>query len=345
MTILVTGGAGYIGSHAVAEFIASNQSVVVVDKRPNPGSVPSDIPYYQADIQDASTIQQILADHAVDTVVHFAAWSLVGESVRDPLKYYHNNIGGTERLLSAMAAAGAKRIVFSSTAAVYGEPERTPILETAATVPTNPYGETKLAIERMFRWAHDAFGLQSISLRYFNAAGAHASGDIGEDHNPETHLIPLVLQAALGQREGVQIYGDDYDTPDGTCIRDYIHVMDLASAHRLAVERLRSGDAAVEAFNLGSGNGFSVKEIVDAARAITDLPIQANAVDRRAGDPAVLVASSERAQSVLGWQPLQSTLADMIGSAWRWHQAHPAGYAADEPPLHADGPHRLQSGH
>ncbi len=326
MTVLITGGAGYIGSHAAHEFLAWNEPVVVVDKQANPGSVPASVPFYQVDIHDETAIRQILVDHEIDTVVHFAAYSLVGESVRDPLKYYRNNVAGTERLLAAMAAANVKRIVFSSTAAVYGEPEQTPIVESMATKPTNPYGETKLAIERMFRWAHEAYRLQAISLRYFNAAGAHESGEIGEDHNPETHLIPIVLQAALGQREAVQVFGDDYETPDGTCIRDYIHVMDLASAHRLAVQRLRTSDAAVEAYNLGSGQGFSVQEVIEAARAVTGIPIQANVVARRAGDPAVLVASSELARTVLGWTPTRSTLPEMISSAWRWHKAHPTGY-------------------
>ncbi|GMA50974.1 hypothetical protein GCM10025857_23310 [Alicyclobacillus contaminans] len=226
-----------------------------------------------------------------------------------------------------MLENGVKRIVFSSTAAVYGEPVRTPIDEADPTVPTNPYGETKLAIERMFRWCHDAYGLQSVSLRYFNAAGAHPTLAIGEDHSPETHLVPIVLQAALGQRPHVAVFGNDYPTSDGTCIRDYIHVMDLASAHRLAVARLRSGDGGCEAFNLGSGTGYSVQQVIDVAREVTrrDIPVQQ--APRRAGDPAVLVASSGRAKEVLGWQPLYNDLATIVASAWNWHQSHPNGYA------------------
>jgi UDP-glucose 4-epimerase len=326
VTVLVTGGAGYIGSHTVAEFLAFGEDVVVVDRQLHRSAVPAQVPFYQVDIHDEDALRDILRSDHVDTVVHFAAYSLVGESVHNPLKYYRNNVSGTERLLSAMVAEGVHRIVFSSTAAVYGEPTATPIVESMPTIPTNPYGETKLAIERMFHWAHQAYGLQSISLRYFNAAGAHKDGVIGEDHRPETHLIPIVLQAALGQRDAVSIYGDDYDTSDGTCIRDYIHVMDLASAHRLAVRRLRAGQGSVESFNLGSGRGFSVNEVIETARKVTGIDIPAKVTARRAGDPAILVASSDAAQSALGWKLERPDLEQMVESAWRWHQSHPHGY-------------------
>jgi UDP-glucose 4-epimerase len=326
MTVLVTGGAGYIGSHTVAELIAHGEDVVVIDNlRQGHREAVLDAPFYQVDIFDTEQVGRILREHNVDTVVHFAANSLVGESVRKPLDYYHNNVAGTAKLLSAMVENNVRNIVFSSTAAVYGEPVRIPIREEDPTVPTNPYGETKLAIERMFRWCHDAYGLNAISLRYFNAAGAHPELPIGEDHNPETHLIPIVLQTALGQREHVSIFGNDYPTPDGTCIRDYIHVMDLASAHRLAVHRLRQ-NGGVEVFNLGNGTGFSVQQVIDVAREVTGRTIPAVYAPRRAGDPAVLVASSDRAKQVLGWQPQYTELSDIIASAWRWHASHPHGY-------------------
>ena len=263
--------------------------------------------------------------HDVESVVHFAAHSLVGESVKQPLKYYANNVGATERLLSTLVESGVNQIVFSSTAATYGEPMRVPIDEEHPTAPTNPYGETKLAIERMLRWCHAAYGLKSVSLRYFNAAGAHPDLPIGEDHDPETHLIPLVIQAALGVRENIAIFGTDYPTPDGTCIRDYIDVMDLAAAHRLALSRLRSG-GAVEVFNLGIGKGFSVKEVIAAVERVAGARPQVVEASRRAGDPAILVAASGKAQSALGWNPLHDDLEGIIASAFAWHQHHPGGY-------------------
>lgn len=329
MAILVTGGAGYIGSHTVAELVAHGEEVVVLDhlgtghRRAVLGA-----PFYEADIQDERTVREIIGRHGVDAVIHFAANSLVGESVKDPLKYYANNVTGTQKLLSALIAEGVKRFVLSSTAAVYGEPVRTPIEEDDPKQPTNPYGETKLAIERMLHWCHAAYGLSSISLRYFNAAGAHPGLPIGEDHRPETHLIPIVLQAALGQRPCVQVFGRDYPTPDGTCIRDYIHVMDLASAHRLAVARLRTQHVGAEAYNLGNGQGFSVQQVIITAREVTGRDIPVQDAPRRPGDPAVLVASSRRAREVLGWQPQFPDLRDIIASAWRWHSTHPNGYTA-----------------
>lgn len=319
MSTLVTGGAGYIGSHTVAELIAHGEQVVVVDNLSQGHRwAVQNCPLFEVDIQETAQLKEIMTRHRVDTVVHFAASSLVGESVQNPLKYYENNVVGTQRLLTAMLESDVLRIVFSSTASTYGEPQRTPIIETDQTVPTNPYGETKLAIERMLRWCHEAYGFQSISLRYFNAAGAHPTLPIGENHNPETHLIPIVLQVALGQRPFVSVYGNDYPTPDGTCIRDYIHVMDLASAHRLAVERLRSGTGNHEVFNLGIGKGFSVREVIEVSRTVTGRAIPSQDAVRRVGDPAVLVASSDRAQNMLGWRPLHTSLDSMVGSAWKW---------------------------
>lgn len=328
MSILVTGGAGYIGSHTVARLLEHGHEVVVVDNlSTGHREAVLDAPFHSLNIEDFDGMCSVLKEYKVDTVVHFAAKSLVGESVADPLKYYENNVASTTRLLSAMNATGVRRIVFSSTAAVYGEPSRVPIVETDQTVPTNPYGETKLAIEKMLDWSFKAYGMESVRLRYFNAAGAHPTLPIGEDHRPETHLIPLVLQVALGQREAVSIYGTDYPTDDGTCVRDYIHVMDLADAHALAVERLRSGRGGAESFNLGNGTGFSVREIVEAARKVTGHAIPAVEGPRRAGDPAVLVASPDSAMMTLGWKPQHQQLESMISSAWNWHLQHPNGYS------------------
>lgn len=326
MAVLVTGGAGYIGSHTVVELLAAGEEVVVVDNLyQGHRKAVLDGKLYVGDIRDKEFMQQVFREHDIDCVVHFAANSLVGESMKDPAKYYHNNVYGTLCLLERMLEADVKKIVFSSTAATYGEPERIPIQESDRTVPTNTYGETKLAMEKMMNWFDKAHGLKYISLRYFNACGAHESGQIGEDHDPETHLIPLILQVPLGKREYIAIYGDDYDTPDGTCIRDYLHVTDLAEAHVLAVEKLRAGcDSNV--YNLGNGKGFSVKEVIEAARTVTGHPIPAVVEGRRAGDPAVLVASSEKAKRELGWTPEWTRLEDIIETAWAWHSRHPNGY-------------------
>ncbi|OUM95316.1 MAG: UDP-glucose 4-epimerase GalE [Thermobacillus sp. ZCTH02-B1] len=326
MAILVTGGAGYIGSHTAAALLERGEEVVVLDnlqtghRRAAEGCI-----FHEGDIRDAEVLDRIFETHDIDAVIHFAANSLVAESMADPGRYYHNNVYGTLCLLERMRAHGVKRLVFSSTAAVYGEPERVPIGETDRTEPTNAYGETKLAMERMIRWFGAAHGIESVSLRYFNAAGAHESGRIGEDHDPETHLVPIVLQAALGKRPHVAIFGDDYPTPDGTCIRDYIHVSDLADAHLLALDRLRRGEGSA-VYNLGSGRGFSVREIIDQARRVTGRDIPVIVQPRRAGDPAVLVASPERAKRELGWQPRRSDIETIIRTAWAWHSAHPDGY-------------------
>ncbi|NLC95620.1 MAG: UDP-glucose 4-epimerase GalE [Bacilli bacterium] len=327
MSILVCGGAGYIGSHTVYELIKQGYQVVVIDnlQTGHKEAVHSEAIFYQGDMRDAKFLDEVFSKEKIDAVIHFAANSLVGESMTDPYKYYENNVYGTLKLLEAMRNHNVKRIVFSSTAAVYGEPKNIPILETDPTEPTNAYGETKLAMEKMFKWFDKAHGIKYISLRYFNVAGADISGEIGEDHNPETHLIPLVLQVPLNKREYISIYGDDYDTPDGTCIRDYIHVTDLANAHILALERLLNGSDS-DVFNLGNGQGFSVKEIIEAARKVTGHPIPAKVVARRPGDPARLVASNKKAIEVLGWKIQYPNIEDIIASAWKFHQNKPNGF-------------------
>ncbi|MGF9714466.1 UDP-glucose 4-epimerase GalE [Paenibacillus naphthalenovorans] len=326
MAILVTGGAGYIGSHTVAELLAKEEEVVVVDNlQQGHRDAVLGGKLYVGDIRDAEFLDSVFRENDIDAVIHFAANSLVSESMQKPGKYYHNNVYGTLCLLEKMNEYGVKKIVFSSTAATYGEPENIPILETDRTLPTNTYGETKLAMEKMMHWFDTAHGIKYVSLRYFNAAGAHEGGQIGEDHTPETHLIPIILQVALGQRPHISIFGDDYATPDGTCIRDYIHVSDLADAHILAVEKLRRGGES-SVYNLGNGRGFSVKEVIDIAREVTGHPIPAVMEARRAGDPAILVASSERMKAELGWKPKRDILTQIIASAWTWHRTHPNGY-------------------
>ena len=328
MKLLVLGGAGYIGSHTATELLDNGHEVVIADNLVTGyrEAVPEKATFYQGDLRDKDFLVDLLTKEMVDAVIHFAAFSLVGESVTNPLKYYENNLYGTKVLLDAMIETGVDKIVFSSTAATYGEPENIPILESDRTCPTNPYGETKLAMEKMISWAAKAHGLHFVSLRYFNACGAHKSGKIGEAHNPESHLIPLVLQVPNGKREFVSIYGNDYDTPDGTCIRDYIHVTDLAKAHILAVEYLMNGGES-DIFNLGNGVGYSVKEVIETARKVTGHPIPAKEEARRAGDPARLVASGEKARKILGWEPEIKDLADIISSAWKWHKAHRDGYS------------------
>ncbi|WP_199425911.1 UDP-glucose 4-epimerase GalE [Thermaerobacillus caldiproteolyticus] len=324
--ILVCGGAGYIGSHAVYRLIEKGEKVVVVDnlQTGHREAVHPEAMFYQGDIRDRTFLREVFQKHDIDAVIHFAANSLVGESMQEPLKYYHNNVYGTQILLEVMNEFGVKQIVFSSTAAVYGEPKQIPIVETDPTTPTNTYGETKLAMEKMMKWVNRAYGIRYISLRYFNVAGAYGTV-IGEDHDPETHLIPLILKVPLGQREEIHIFGDDYDTHDGTCIRDYIHVLDLVDAHILAVEKLRSGSES-NIYNLGNGNGFTVKEVIEAARVVTGHPIPARVMARRPGDPAKLVASSEKAKRELGWEPKYPNITDIVASAWEWHQAKPNGY-------------------
>ncbi|MBB6177220.1 UDP-glucose 4-epimerase [Anoxybacillus tengchongensis] len=324
--ILICGGAGYIGSHAVYRFIEKGEQVVVVDnlQTGHRKAVHPDALFYEGDIRDRHFLSDIFKKHEIDTVIHFAANSLVGESVKQPLAYYNNNVYGTEVLLDVMNEHGVTQIVFSSTAAVYGEPKQIPIQEEDETNPESPYGETKLAMEKMMKWVSVAHGIRYISLRYFNVAGAYGTM-IGEDHRPETHLIPLILQVPLGKREEIHIFGDDYDTHDGTCIRDYIHVLDLVDAHMLAVQKLRNGGES-DIYNLGNGNGFSVKEVVEAARHVTGHSIPAKIISRRPGDPARLVASSEKAKRELGWKPIYTSIDEIVASAWDWHQANPNGY-------------------
>ncbi len=327
MTILVLGGAGYIGSHTVYELIDNGEDVAVIDNllTGHEEAVHPKARFYKGDIRDREFLDEVLKKEKPDAVIHFAACSLVGESMEKPLKYYDNNLCGTKVLLDSMVANGIDKIVFSSTAATYGEPERIPILETDKTEPTNTYGETKLSMEKMFKWVGKAHGLRYVSLRYFNACGAHNSGIIGEDHNPESHLIPLILQVPNGKREFISIYGGDYDTKDGTCVRDYIHVTDLAQAHILAVKYLQNGNKS-EIFNLGNGIGFTVKEVIDTARKVTSHPIPAKITPRRAGDPAQLIASSEKAKEILGWKPEHNSLEEIISTAWNWHKNHPNGF-------------------
>ncbi|ERM91381.1 UDP-glucose 4-epimerase [Caldanaerobacter subterraneus subsp. yonseiensis KB-1] len=329
MAILVCGGAGYIGSHAVVALLKRNEEVVVVDNLAT-GHSESVLggKLYIGDLRDEDFLDKVFSENDIEAVMHFAASSLVGESVENPFKYYENNVCGTLSLLKAMKKHGVKKIVFSSTAAVYGEPERIPIKEEDRTEPTNPYGETKLAIEKMLKWADTAYGIKYVALRYFNVAGALETGEIGEDHSPETHLIPIVLQVALGKRDKVMIYGDDYPTKDGTPIRDYIHVMDLVDAHILALEKLRKENKS-EVYNLGNGEGFTVKEVIEVARKVTGHPIPAEVTGRRPGDPAVLVASSEKAMKDLGWRPKYASLEEIIESAWMWHKNHPNGFRRD----------------
>lgn len=329
--ILVLGGAGYIGSHTVYELLDDGFEVVVADnlETGHRHAVHSGAKLYVGDIRDAAFLDGIFKNEKIDAVVHFAAYSLVGESMKDPLKYYANNVGGTQVLLSSMVANKVGKIVFSSTAATYGEPKSTPILETDPTEPTNTYGATKLAMEQMFKWTSLAHGLKYVSLRYFNACGAHPSGYIGEDHNPETHLIPIVLQAANGTRPEIRVFGSDYDTRDGTCVRDYIHVCDLAQAHVKALRYLMDGGEN-DVFNLGNGVGFTVKEVIKAAEDVVGHSIPTSLSERREGDPAVLVASSDKAKNILGWEPHYEDLYTILETAWKWHRSHPNGFDDDK---------------
>lgn len=321
MHVLVTGGAGYIGSVTGALLLDEGHSVTVFDNLElgHRAAIDTRAALVVGDLRDADAIDRAIADTRPDAVMHFAADALVGESMAHPERYFGNNVTGGLNLAAAMLRHGVRRIVLSSTCATYGEPERLPITEDSAQRPTNPYGESKLMLERALDWYRRLHGLHVVSLRYFNACGA--AGGRGEDHSPETHLIPILLQVALGQREQACIHGDDYPTPDGSCIRDYIHVSDLARAHLLALTTPASG-----AFNLGTGSGFSVKQVLAAARAVTGHPIPASVGPRRPGDPPVLVAAADKAQQVLGWTPQIPAIEDIIASAWDWHRAHPDGY-------------------
>lgn len=324
MRVLVTGGAGYIGSVVSEQLVNDGHEVVIYDNlsKGHQGAVVEGARFVQGDLLEADQLRQTFNDNRIEAVIHMAAYSLVGESVQEPSKYYHNNVVAGLVLLNAMRECGITRIVFSSTAATYGEPAEQPIRETTPTNPTNPYGESKLAFEKAMHWYERAYGLRYASLRYFNAAGA--TEKCGEDHDPETHLIPIALQAAAGKRSHVEIYGDDYPTEDGTCIRDYIHVVDLARAHILALDMLSERSAI---YNLGcGGDGYSVRDVIETARRVTGKEIPVRTGPRRPGDPAVLIASSDKIKSELGWQPQFQDLGLIVESAWKWMQAHPDGY-------------------
>lgn len=330
MKILVVGGAGYIGSHAVKQLLEKNIEVVVTDslETGHQESIPNQAVFYHVDIRNKEKLKEVFIKESFDGVIHFAANSLVGESMTNPLKYYNNNVHGAQVLLEVMVETGVKYIVFSSTAATYGDIKTMPITEDMVTSPTNTYGETKLAIEKMLKWTHHAHDLNFVCLRYFNVAGADASAKIGEAHTVETHLIPLILQVPLGQRDHISVYGNDYPTKDGTCIRDYIHVTDLVDAHMLALNYLMAGGES-DIFNLGSNSGYSVLEMIEAAREVTGHAIPLVISEKRAGDPALLVASSEKAQKVLNWSPVHTDVKAIISSAWNWHKSHPHGYKGD----------------
>ena len=331
MNVLVTGGAGYIGSHTVQELLASGHKVVVYDSlvKGHREAVPADVPFVKGDIRNAAVLAETFEVFPIDAVMHFAAVSEVGESMTDPAKYYRDNVAATLSLLESLHKANIRKIVFSSTAAVYGEPEACPICEDAVLKPTNVYGRTKLIIEGMLADFAMAYGFSYVALRYFNAAGALPTGGVGEDHTPESHLIPLILKTALGQRTSISMYGTDYPTPDGTCIRDYIHVTDLASAHVLAIEHLMAGGEP-RTYNLGSQNGFSVREVIEKAKKITNIDFPVVEAARRSGDPAVLVASSAKFQQDFDWQPRFSDLDTILRTAWDWHRSYPNGYGADK---------------
>jgi len=326
MRILVTGGAGYIGSHAAKLFTKRGHDVWVYDNLcyGHRAAVPSE-QLIVGDLGNVGQLETALRSHQIEAVVHFAAFTYVGESVQDPEKYYHNNLANALTLLNCMRRAGVNRIVFSSTCATYGIPQQVPITEDEPQQPINPYGRAKLAVEWALRDYSAAYKLSFAALRYFNASGASADGDLGEDHRPETHLIPLVLQVALGQRPQIEVFGTDYPTPDGTCIRDYIHVDDLAEAHLLALLKLGAGEAL--AYNLGIGAGYSVREVVETCQQVTGKKIPVKEGPRRAGDPPALVAAPQRAMRELQWQPRYTELRPIVESAWRWHQAHPNGYS------------------
>ncbi|WP_373895461.1 UDP-glucose 4-epimerase GalE [Virgibacillus sp. CBA3643] len=330
MSVLVLGGAGYIGSHAVYQLVDQGEHVVVVDnlETGHKQALHPNTTFYEGDIRNADFLSGVFEKENIDAVIHCAAHSLVGESMEKPLQYFDNNVYGTQVLLQVMVEYNVKYIVFSSTAATYGEPEAVPITEIQPTNPTSTYGETKLTMEKLMKWTQAAHGIKFVSLRYFNVAGARETAEIGEDHRPETHLVPIILQAALGQRAHITIFGEDYDTHDGTCIRDYVHIEDLIEAHLLALNYLQKGGKS-DIFNLGSNQGFSVKEMIEAAREVTDKEIPAKHGERRAGDPGTLIASSEKAKAKLGWNPTRTSIKKIMEDAWKWHTTYPIGYGKD----------------
>lgn len=327
MTVLVLGGAGYIGSHAVDRLVEKGYDVAVVDNlvTGHRAAVNAKSRFYEGDVRDQAFLDGVFDKEDIEGVIHFAAFSVVPESMKKPLKYFDNNTAGMVSLLEVMNKHNVKKIVFSSTAATYGEPKQIPIKETDPQVPTNPYGESKLMMEKIMRWSDEAYGIKFVALRYFNVAGAKEDGSIGEDHHPETHLVPIILEVAAGERDQLAIFGDDYPTKDGTNVRDYVHVVDLADAHILALEYLKAGHDS-DAFNLGSSTGFSNKEMLEAARKVTGKEIPAKMAPRRAGDPSTLIAASDKARKTLNWQPRFDNVEDIIRTAWNWKQTHPAGY-------------------
>ena len=328
MNVLVVGGAGYIGSHCVRQLVAAGHRPVVLDNLVfgHRSAVCAEIPFYDADLGNQEIVGQILRDESIELVMHFAAFAYVGESVTEPRKYYNNNFVATLRLLETMLDNGVKKFVFSSTCATYGEPQSLPIVETLAQAPINPYGQTKLDVENCLKSFAHAYGLSFAAFRYFNAAGAAEDGTIGEDHRPETHLIPLVFDAATGRRDHIKIFGTDYDTPDGTCLRDYVHVDDLSRAHIAAFKKLETPGSS-HFYNLGTGRPNSVREIIDAVEAVTGLKVPVIEDGRRAGDPPSLYADSSKAQNELGWEIKFTEVKEIIETAWRWHQAKPDGFS------------------
>lgn len=329
MNLLVLGGAGYIGSHFVKEALKNNHQVIVIDNLSTGHieALPKSVKLYQGDIRDQRFLDEVFSQEQVDACVHFCAYSLVGESMKDPLKYFDNNVIGAIRLVQAMVKHKVKQIVFSSTAAVYGSHEEMPIKEDFQTLPTNPYGESKLFMEKIFKWSEEAYGIKYVSLRYFNVAGASEEGIIGEDHSPETHLIPIILQVPLKKRNKLTIFGDDYNTFDGTCIRDYIHVLDLADAHLKALVYLKKENKS-DIFNLGSEAGYSNKQILENARIVTHDSIPSEIGPRRPGDPDKLIASNQKAKDILKWE-VKRDITDILRTAWNFHKNHPNGYKGD----------------
>ncbi|OGS20703.1 MAG: UDP-glucose 4-epimerase GalE [Elusimicrobia bacterium RIFOXYA2_FULL_39_19] len=328
MKVLVAGGAGYIGSHMVAELLDSGYEVVVFDNL-SKGHREAVLggEFVEGNLLDQNKLDETFKKYKIDAVMHFAADSLVGESMTKPDKYFRNNVVGGLNLLDAMMKYEVKKFIFSSTAAIFGEPDKIPIEENNTKLPTNTYGESKLAFEKILRWYDHAFGLKYVCLRYFNAAGAHKTGKIGEDHNPESHLIPIVLQVALGKREQIDIFGDDYKTEDGTCVRDYIHITDLAQAHILGLKKISVDNAQSTQYNLGHGQGLSVKQIIKVSEEVTGKKIKVKIAPRRAGDPATLIASSVKIKKELNWKPQFEDIHKIIDSAWQWHKNHPNGYS------------------
>ena len=328
MTTLVLGGAGYIGSHMVKRLLEKGETPVVVDNlvTGHRAAVDPQAKFYEGDLADQDFMRNVFKENPdIDVVIHFGAYSLVPESMKKPLKYFANNVAGLIKLLEVMKEVGVNKLVFSSSAATYGIPDKMPIKETDPQNPINPYGESKLMMEKIMHWADEAYGMKFVALRYFNVAGAWPDGSIGEDHNPETHLMPIILQVVQGKRDKLQIYGDDYNTPDGTNIRDYVHPIDLADAHILAADYLRNGNSS-DAFNLGSSTGFSNLEMLKAAREVTGKEIPAEIAGRRGGDPDTLIAASDKARRVLGWNPQYDDVHKLIETAWKWHSSHPEGY-------------------